>query len=272
MPSSSFPRHEPAPVGQLSFSSGVPLRRPLVVDCRPSCATCRAVSVRRASMRLGVMGVVRRSIGPRPPDPYYGSPPSSRRRTIRTHIEEPSGCRVEVGNAPLTGSFSSTIPPSGRATILLGDDLIAVEAVHEMPLILGDPESEDIFAQEQEEVQRTAVSIGSQAVGVSSGPSQLQSQADPSLPVCSSADTVSDTDTARNILEPTPAEMEQSARIALTQYRPRRSSNREPLRPEHIILDPTNAPPTIDLEAMVATAVSSGMSVIGTTSVFTQEP
>ena len=171
------------------------------------------------------MGIIRRSIESRPPDPYYGSPPSSRRRTTRTPIEEPSGCRVEVGNTPLTGSSSSTIPPSGRATILLGDDLTAVEAEHEMPLILGDPESEDIFA----------------------------------------------TDTERNIMEPTPAETEQQARIALTQYRPRRSSNREPIRPEHIIPDPTNAPPTIDLEAMVATAVSSRMSVTGTTSVPAQE-
>jgi len=182
------------------------------------------------------MGIIRRRIEPRPADPYYGSPPSSRRRTTRTHIEEPSGCRVEVANAPLTGSSSSTIPPSGRATILLGDDLTAVEAAHEMPLIIGDPEYEDIFAQEQEEVQRTAVSIGSQAVGVSSGPSQLQPQADPNLPVYSSADTVSDPDTERNIMEPTLAEKEQPARIALTQYGPRRSSNREPIRPEHIRL------------------------------------
>jgi len=57
---------------------------------------------------------------------------------------------------------SSSILPSGRATILLGDDLTAVEAVHEIPLIPEVPESEDVFAKELEEVRRIARSIDHQ--------------------------------------------------------------------------------------------------------------
>jgi len=230
--------------------------------------------VREASLYATreVLGIVRRSTGPRPPDPYYGFPPSSRRRTTLAQSHESPERRVEIVNTPLTGSTSSIIPPSGRATILLGGDLTAAEAAHEVPLVLEVPESEDIFAHEQEEVQRTAgPTISSQAVDNSLEASQCQ-LVDPSLSACSGAGAVSDTDTERNIMEPTPEETDKPTRIALTHYRPRRSSNREPQRMEHTILDSTSAPPAIDLEAMVAAAVDSVMSTASAASVPAQEP
>jgi len=74
----------------------------------------------------------------------------------RAHSHESPERRVEIVSTPLTVSASSTIPPSGRVTILLGDDLTAVEAAHEVLLVLEVPESEDIFEQELEEFKPAA--------------------------------------------------------------------------------------------------------------------
>ena len=95
---------------------------PATVCCRLQ-AELRYVpyEVREASLYATqeVLGIVRRSTGPRLPDSYYGSPPLSRRRMTLAHSQRSPGHRVEGMDTPRTEPSSPIIPPSeiGRAHV-----------------------------------------------------------------------------------------------------------------------------------------------------------
>jgi len=104
--------------------------------------------IREASLVAAqeVLRVIRRRTDPCPPDLYYGSPLVSRRISFRARTSESQGERADVSDMSTTTSPSPVIPPSGRATILLGNESTVVEATQEIPLIIDVPESEDVFA------------------------------------------------------------------------------------------------------------------------------
>jgi len=117
------------------------------------------------------------------------------------HSQRSPGHRVEGMDTPRTEPSSPIIPPSGSATIMLGDELTAIGSTPETPLIIGVSESEDVFARELNEMQLRMSSV----IGDSTGLSQAQTQLE-----------------LQNVIESTQVVEERSARIAMTQYRPRR--------------------------------------------------
>ena len=194
--------------------------------------------------------VIRRRTDPCPPDPYYGSPLVSRRISFRARTSESQRARADVSDMSTATSPSPVIPPSGIATILPGNESTVVEATQEIPLIIDVPESEDVFAREFDEVQSGTPSVIGDSTELSQTPTQLES------------------DTAQNVLEPTQVIEDRTARIAVTLYHPRRrTEGAEPLRPvEQITLDPTGAPPPIDLHALAEAALDSVMPAMETSS------